>query len=105
MDIKQAFYFGINKKFGVDLANLLEENGFGIEVVNSRETETKFANYNITYIKKNTTSAKDIQDWYKRSEQHCVVVVLPVPLTVTRSSFEIVSDARYFFEYIVHSIN
>lgn len=97
MDIKQAIYFGMDKKFGVDLANLLERNGFGIEVVNSRETETKFANNNITYIKSNTTSAKDIQDWYKRNEQHCAVVVLPVPLTaVTRSSFELVSDARFF---------
>jgi len=98
MDIKQAVFFGMDRESGVDLAKLLETYGFGIEVINSRITERDFADNNITYIKTNVESTKDImhnvQDWYRRSNQHCAVVVLPAPLALTRTLSELVCWAR-----------
>ena len=98
MDIKQAVFFGMDRKPGSVLAKQLEQNGFGIEVVNSISTERELADNNITYIKTNAASNKDImlnvQDWYKRSKQHCAVVVFPTPLALTRTSSELVCYAR-----------
>ncbi len=98
MDIKQAVFFGMDRKAGVDLAKLLEKHGFGIEVVNSRITEADFADNNITYIKTNAESTKDImqnvQDWCRRSKQHCAVVVMPAPLALTRTLSELVCCTR-----------
>ena len=88
----------MDRKPGAVLAKQLEQNGFGIEVVNSRITEGELADNNITYIKTNAASNKDImlnvQDWYKRSNQHCAVVVLPTSLALTRTSSELVCHAR-----------
>ena len=98
MDIKQAVFFGVDRKSGVDLAKLLEKCGFGIEVVNSRITGRDFADNNITHIKTNAESTKDImhnvQDWYRRSKQHCAVVVLPSPLALTGTFSELICCAR-----------
>jgi len=100
MDIKQAIVFGLARgcEDTVSFASKLRDNGFGIEVVRSKEAQDALKGHGVQHIITNSVEISELffhlTAWCERSLRHCAVLVFPYPVALTEKHFQIVSHAR-----------